>query len=135
MMYNCIVFFDLKKTNPFLPGAGFKIGSKTPPNSIKSRRNLLHVSVSICILNKTSSTGSRMNIGLRSNIQGFQVGNIHNMDEKGARIGCRTGEEVVVPISIKEIYTGVPENRKSLTVIESVSADGKAIPPVIIVPG
>ena len=48
---------------------------------------------------------------------------IRNMDEKGARIGCPGGKEVVVPVSIKEMYTGVPENRKSLTVIESISAD------------
>ena len=33
------------------------------------------------------------------------------------------------------MYTGIPENRKSLTIIESVSANGQAIPPVVIVPG
>ena len=60
---------------------------------------------------------------------------LHNMDEKGARLGCPAGEEVIVPSYIKEMYTGVPENRKSLTIIESIAADGTAIPPVIIVPG
>ena len=60
---------------------------------------------------------------------------LHNMDEKGARLGCPAGEEVIVPTYIKEMYTGIPENRKSLTIIESVSANGKAIPPVVIVPG
>src|SRR4029077_20977410 len=60
---------------------------------------------------------------------------IHNMDEKGCRIACPAGKEVVVPIEIKEMYVGVPENRLSLTVIESISADSKAIPPVVIVPG
>jgi hypothetical protein len=60
---------------------------------------------------------------------------IHNMDEKGARIACPVGEEVVVPIGIKEMYVGIPENRVSLTVIESISADGIAIPPIVIVPG
>jgi hypothetical protein len=36
----------------------------------------------------------------------------------------------------KEMYVGVPENRLSLTVmIKSISADGKAITPVVIVPG
>jgi hypothetical protein len=44
------------------------------------------------------------------------------------------GEEVVVPIGIKEIYTGIPENHMSLTIIESISVDGKAIPPVVIIP-
>jgi hypothetical protein len=57
------------------------------------------------------------------------------MDEKGARIYMPASEEVIVPIRIKEMYTGIPENRISLTIIESISADGKAIPPVVIVPG
>jgi hypothetical protein len=57
------------------------------------------------------------------------------MDEKGCRIACPAGEEVIVPVGIKEMYVGIPENRMSLTVIESISADGKAIPSVVIVPG
>jgi len=44
-------------------------------------------------------------------------------------------EEVIVPIRIKEIYTGIPKNRISLTIIESISIDNKAIPLVVIVPG
>jgi len=44
-----------------------------------------------------------------------------------------TREEVIVPIGIKEIYTRIPENRISLTIIESISIDSKAIPPVVIV--
>jgi hypothetical protein len=60
---------------------------------------------------------------------------IHNMDEKGARIACPAGEEVIVPIGIKEMYVGVPENRLSVTVVESISADGRSIPPLIIIPG
>jgi hypothetical protein len=42
---------------------------------------------------------------------------------------------VVVPVGIKKMYVGVPENRLSVTVVESISADGKAIPPLVIVPG
>jgi hypothetical protein len=45
-----------------------------------------------------------------------------------------TSEEVIVLIGIKEIYMGIPENRISLTIIESISIDSKAIPPVVIVP-
>jgi hypothetical protein len=56
------------------------------------------------------------------------------MDEKGARIYIPAGEEIVVLIRIKEIYIGIPENRISLTVIKCISADGKAIPPVVIIP-
>jgi hypothetical protein len=33
------------------------------------------------------------------------------------------------------MYVRVPENRLSLTVIESISADSKSIPPLVIVPG
>jgi len=57
------------------------------------------------------------------------------MDEKGARICMPAGEEVVVPLGVKEIYTGIPENHISVTIMESISADRKAIPPVIIVKG
>ena len=45
------------------------------------------------------------------------------MDEKGARVYILTREEVIVLIRIKEIYTGIPENRISLTIIESISID------------
>ncbi|RFU28314.1 hypothetical protein B7463_g8025, partial [Scytalidium lignicola] len=58
------------------------------------------------------------------------------MDETGFRVGVTPGEEVIVPVEIKELYEGTFQNRKSVTVIECVSADGKAsIPPVILVEG
>jgi hypothetical protein len=57
------------------------------------------------------------------------------MDEKGARIACPSGQEVVVPIGIKEMYVRIPENRISLTVIESICANGTTIPPVVIILG
>jgi hypothetical protein len=60
---------------------------------------------------------------------------IHNIDEKGARLGCLAGQEVIVPVYIKEMYTRVLENRKSLTIIKSVVTDGTAILPVVIVLG
>jgi hypothetical protein len=47
------------------------------------------------------------------------------MDESGARIGVLKWEEVVLPIDQKEIHTASPEKRKSITIIETVSADGK----------
>jgi len=56
------------------------------------------------------------------------------MDKKGARVYMPIGEEVVVPIRIKEIYTGIPENHISLIIIKSISIDSKAIPPVVIIP-
>ena len=60
---------------------------------------------------------------------------IHNFDETNARIGCPRGQEVVVPTYIHELYTLSPENRRSITVVESISADGREPPaPTIIVP-
>jgi DDE superfamily endonuclease len=60
---------------------------------------------------------------------------IHNMDEKGCRIAIPGGQEVVVPININDMYVGIPENRLSLTIIESICANGTADPPVVIIPG
>jgi hypothetical protein len=38
-----------------------------------------------------------------------------------------------VPIEVKELYTASLENRKSLSVIESISADGHTpLPPIVI---
>jgi hypothetical protein len=60
---------------------------------------------------------------------------IYNIDEKGIRICIPIGEEIVVPIGIKEIYIGIPENHMSLIIIEYISIDSKAISPVVIVSG
>lgn len=58
------------------------------------------------------------------------------MDESGIRIGYSTGEIVVVPTDIKELYTASPENRKSIMIIETICADGSLPPPpVVICPG
>jgi hypothetical protein len=43
------------------------------------------------------------------------------------------GEEVVVLIKITEMYTEILKNCMSVTVVECISADGRAIPLVIIV--
>jgi hypothetical protein len=56
------------------------------------------------------------------------------MDKKGARIACPAKEEVVVPIGIKEIYVKIPENRLSIIIVECISADGKSILLLVIVP-
>jgi hypothetical protein len=58
---------------------------------------------------------------------------IWNMDESGSRVGCPKGEEVIVPINIKELYTSSPENRKSITIIEAICADGSPLPPPAII--
>ena len=55
------------------------------------------------------------------------------MDEKGARCACPSGEEVVVPIHIKEIYTATPVNHKPLIIMECISVDGTELPPCVII--
>jgi hypothetical protein len=58
---------------------------------------------------------------------------IHNINEKRARLACSAGKEIIVSIGIKEMYIEVPENRFFLTIMKSVSADGKVILLIIIV--
>ncbi len=59
-----------------------------------------------------------------------------NIDESGVRVGCPTGENIIVPSDVKEHYTISPENRKSLTIIETVYGDGREpLLPFIITPG
>ena len=60
---------------------------------------------------------------------------IYNMDKSGVRVGCPSGEIVIVPTHVKELYTACPENRKSITIIETTCADGKSpIAPIVICP-
>jgi hypothetical protein len=62
--------------------------------------------------------------------------NVLNMDKSGARIGCPTGEYVIVPIEVKKLYMVSPENRKSVMIIETIHADGcEPLPPFVIAPG
>lgn len=49
-----------------------------------------------------------------------------DMDEVGARIGCPSGEVVVVPSDVTQLYTESPENHKSVTIIETIKADGSS---------
>ena len=58
------------------------------------------------------------------------------MDESGVRVGYPTGETIIIPIEVKELYTASPENRKSITIIQRICADGSPpLPPVVICPG
>lgn len=61
--------------------------------------------------------------------------NMHNFDESGFRVGCAVGEEVILPPGVREFYAAMAENRKSMTVVETVSAIGKTVPPVLIIQG
>jgi len=57
------------------------------------------------------------------------------MDELGARIGYPTSEHVIMPIEVKELYTASPENRKLVTIIETIYIDSREpLPPFVITP-
>ncbi len=43
---------------------------------------------------------------------------------------CPGGEDVVVPIDVKELYTASPENRKSVTVFKTIIAEGSLFSPL-----
>ena len=58
------------------------------------------------------------------------------MDESDAQVGCPAGEKVVVLIEVIDLYVPSPENKKSVTIFETVYANGKElIPPFIVCPG
>jgi hypothetical protein len=59
-----------------------------------------------------------------------------NFDESGVIVGNPKGDFVIVPIDIKEVHGPSPANQKSVTIIEAIYADGRALPlPVVILPG
>ena len=58
-----------------------------------------------------------------------------NMDETGFRVGMPGNTKVVVPIHMKSAFTPSPQNHKSLTIIETVSAARNPIAPYIIIGG
>jgi hypothetical protein len=60
---------------------------------------------------------------------------IYNIDKKGARITCLTGEEVIILIRIKKIYIGILQNYFSITVVKYISANRKVILLLVIIPG
>jgi hypothetical protein len=62
--------------------------------------------------------------------------NVLNMDESGACIGYPTGKHVIIPIEVKELYTASPENRKLVTIIETIYANShEPLPPFVIASG
>jgi hypothetical protein len=136
MMYNCAMYLRIQEKKPIPTWRWFQIWLKNTPElhtiktkPIASHRVDIHTEQDLREWFEMEYRPALEHTGIRSSKY------IHNMDEKGCRIACPSGEEVVVPIGIHEMYVGVPENRLSLTIIESVSADGKTIPPLVIVPG
>jgi hypothetical protein len=57
---------------------------------------------------------------LKYGIEKGDCNRISNIDKKGACIYMLAGETVVIPVRIKEIYTGIPENCISVTIIKCI---------------
>jgi hypothetical protein len=57
------------------------------------------------------------------------------MDETGCRIGCLGGRVVITHSSSRVVYLANPEVRDWITAIETISANGKTIPPMLILSG
>jgi hypothetical protein len=60
---------------------------------------------------------------------------IYNMDETGFRIGIIAGRIVITHLTTKAVYLADPDNRESLTAVETIGADGSTIPPMLILKG
>ena len=60
--------------------------------------------------------------------------NLHNFDETGFRIGC-LASQIVFTRTDKQVYISDPDNREQVTSMESISAEGGTIDPMIIMPG
>ena len=56
-----------------------------------------------------------------------------NIDELGARVSCPRGEYVVVLTNIKELYIASLKNRKSVTIIKTIIANGRDPLPLFII--
>jgi len=70
----------------------------------------------------------------------IQPSDIWNMDESGFQIGLARDQVVVVPRSdhlrhATKPRIGIPENRESVTVIETISSSGNAIDPWLLMTG
>ena len=47
------------------------------------------------------------------------------MNKSGVKVGCPTGEKIIVPVEVTDLYAPNPENWKSMTVFETIHADGQ----------
>ena len=68
-------------------------------------------------------------------LHGICPEDIYNFDETGFQIGVGKDQWIVTREPRKKIFNGATTNRESVTVVECVSTDGYACPPVIILSG
>jgi hypothetical protein len=66
---------------------------------------------------------------------GIDTANVYNIDETGFYIRVIVGRIVITHLTTKAIYLADPDNRESLTTVETVCADGSTIPPMLILKG
>ena len=59
--------------------------------------------------------------------------NIINFDETNFLIGCIEAQDILVPDEVRELYAASLENRKSLSIFESIDAAGNIHIPSLIV--
>jgi hypothetical protein len=57
------------------------------------------------------------------------------LDETGFRISVLNGKIIITYLNTKAVYLADPDNRESLTIIETISARGKAIALFLILKG
>ncbi|KAI0992214.1 hypothetical protein K3495_g15972, partial [Podosphaera aphanis] len=60
---------------------------------------------------------------------------IYNCDEHNIRIGVGGKQKVVAPLDIKQPALGTQTGRESATILETICANGKFLPPLIIFKG
>lgn len=65
----------------------------------------------------------------------IEIANIWNMDETGTALGVCANQTIIGTASTKRSYVSRPENREWVSVIECISATGKAIVPLVIFKG
>lgn len=65
----------------------------------------------------------------------INISDIYNADETGCRVGVGRDQKVITLDSQKVPCLGTASSRKLVTLYESVSADGFAVPPMVIIPG
>jgi hypothetical protein len=64
----------------------------------------------------------------------MKLENLHNFDETSFRIGCLAGQ-IVFTRTDRQVYISDPDNRELVTSMESISAIGKTIDPMMIMLG
>jgi hypothetical protein len=66
---------------------------------------------------------------------GIQIGDIYNYNKTGFRVGIGRIYKVITRLKNRRLYLSDPNNRKSITSVETIYADRTVTDPFIILPG